>query len=162
MSLPFIIPPVVFLVSLLLLVLLLRRSLRRISHPWQIDTHDKKVCHTDMRQSADMLLSVEKNSNSSRMIKKATQLFSGIKNSGDPMMDVSIAEREKVLIKRIATNPSDKEAYELLGQVYLVQGNFVDAKECYQQVLIFEPQHPTAIRKLERIKRLIDEQKEMG
>ncbi len=62
-----------------------------------------------------------------------------------------IAEREKMLIKRIAHNPRDAEAYDLLGQVYLVQNNLQDAAECFEQVVALEPQNLRAVEQLKKI-----------
>ena len=60
---------------------------------------------------------------------------------------------EEVLIKRIAINPKDIEAYERLGDYYLESENYQDSKECFKQVLRLSPVHYKArlkIRKLER------------
>lgn len=62
---------------------------------------------------------------------------------------------EEVLIKRIAVNPKDIEAYERLGDYYLESENFQDSLECFRQVLKLSPVHHKArlrIRRLERIK----------
>ncbi len=61
---------------------------------------------------------------------------------------------EDVLIKRIAMNPRDIEAYERLGDYYSDQENAKDALECYRQVLKLSPAHykvKLKIRKLERL-----------
>lgn len=62
---------------------------------------------------------------------------------------------EEALIKRIAINPRDIEAYERLGDYYLENGNFQDSSECFRQVLKLSPTHQKArlrIRRLERMK----------
>lgn len=62
---------------------------------------------------------------------------------------------EEVLIKRIAINPKDIEAYERLGDYYLESENFQDSLECFKQVLLLSPSHHKAksrIRRLERMK----------
>ncbi len=59
---------------------------------------------------------------------------------------------EEVLIKRIAVNPRDIEAYERLGDYYLERENHSDSLECFRQVLKLSPAHykaKTRIRKLE-------------
>lgn len=61
---------------------------------------------------------------------------------------------EEILIKRIATNPRDLEAYERLGDYYIEQGNVEDALECYRQVLKLNPVNYKAkikTKKLEKI-----------
>lgn len=62
---------------------------------------------------------------------------------------------EDALIKRIAVNPKDIEAYERLGDYYLESENFQDSLECFKQVLRLSPTHQKArlrIRRLERLK----------
>ncbi|MEI7621225.1 MAG: hypothetical protein WCJ51_01685 [Candidatus Moraniibacteriota bacterium] len=62
------------------------------------------------------------------------------------------AKLEEVLIKRIAVNPRDIEAYERLGDYYLERENHSDSLECFRQVLKLSPAHhkaKTRIRKLE-------------
>jgi tetratricopeptide (TPR) repeat protein len=59
---------------------------------------------------------------------------------------------EEALIKRIAVNPRDIEAYERLGDYYLESGSYRDSHECFKQVLRLSPAHYKAkirIRKLE-------------
>ena len=62
---------------------------------------------------------------------------------------------EDALIKRIAINPKDIEAYERLGDYYLENENFQDSLACFRQVLKLSPAHHKArlrIRRLERMK----------
>lgn len=64
------------------------------------------------------------------------------------------SELEGVLIRRIAINPKDIEAYERLGDYYLESENFLDSLECFKQVLVLSPTHQKArlrIRRLEKI-----------
>jgi tetratricopeptide (TPR) repeat protein len=61
---------------------------------------------------------------------------------------------EEALIKRIAVNPRDIEAYERLGDYYLERENHTDSLECFKQVLKLSPAHykaKTRIRKLENL-----------
>lgn len=61
---------------------------------------------------------------------------------------------EEALIKRIAINPRDIEAYERLGDYYLERENHNDSLECFKQVLKLSPAHhraKTRIRKLESL-----------
>lgn len=62
---------------------------------------------------------------------------------------------EDALIKRIAINPRDIEAYERLGDYYLEQDNMSDALECYRQVLRLSPVHYKAKSKIRRIERIL-------
>lgn len=62
---------------------------------------------------------------------------------------------EEVLIRRIAINPKDIEAYERLGDYYIESQNSRDALECFRQVLKLSPAHHKArlrIRRLERMR----------
>jgi tetratricopeptide (TPR) repeat protein len=62
---------------------------------------------------------------------------------------------EDALIKRIAINPRDIEAYERLGDYYLENSNFQDSLECFKQVLHLSPAHHKArlrVRRLEKMK----------
>ncbi len=67
---------------------------------------------------------------------------------------LGILEREKILIKRIAADPRDVEAYQLLGEVYLVQNNLSDAAECFAQVTVLDPQNLRAVEQLNKIKKI--------
>lgn len=61
---------------------------------------------------------------------------------------------EEALIKRIAVNPKDIEAYERLGDYYMESGSYQDSMECFKQVLKLSPTHykaKTSIRKIERL-----------
>lgn len=62
---------------------------------------------------------------------------------------------EDTLIKRIAINPRDIEAYERLGDYYIEQDNLTDALECYRQVLRLSPVHHKAKIKISKIERVI-------
>lgn len=62
-------------------------------------------------------------------------------------------ELENILIERIATDPRDIEAYERLGDYYVSQKNYKDAKECYRQVLKLNPRSVSIKKKLENFGR---------
>lgn len=62
---------------------------------------------------------------------------------------------EEVLIKRIAINPRDIEAYERLGDYYLEQLNLRDSLECYKQVSKLSPTHFKARSKIRKIERML-------
>lgn len=62
---------------------------------------------------------------------------------------------EEVLIKRIAINPKDIEAYERLGDYYLESESYQDSKECYKQVLKLSPTHYKARLKIRKLEKLI-------
>ena len=61
---------------------------------------------------------------------------------------------EEVLIKRIAMNPKDIEAYERLGDYYLENANAQDSLECFKQVLKLSPTHQKAKLRIKRLERL--------
>ncbi|KKQ79526.1 MAG: hypothetical protein UT03_C0050G0002 [Candidatus Moranbacteria bacterium GW2011_GWD2_38_7] len=73
-----------------------------------------------------------------------------------PQSQIQIKEKNKLedaLIKRIAINPRDIEAYERLGDYYLESANMHDSLECFKQVLRLSPTHHKArlrIRRLEK------------
>lgn len=60
---------------------------------------------------------------------------------------------EQVLIERIALNPRDVEAYERLGDYYMENGNFGDAKECFKQVLRLSPLSRRARFRMRRVEK---------
>jgi tetratricopeptide (TPR) repeat protein len=62
---------------------------------------------------------------------------------------------EEVLIKRIAINPKDIEAYERLGDYYLESRNYRDSQECFKQVLRLSPSHSKARLRIRRIEKMI-------
>ncbi len=61
---------------------------------------------------------------------------------------------EEALIKRIAINPRDIEAYERLGDYYLESENFQDSLECFKQVLRLSPIHQKARLRIKRLERM--------
>jgi tetratricopeptide (TPR) repeat protein len=63
---------------------------------------------------------------------------------------------EALLIERIVTNPKDVEAYERLGDYYLEQESFIDAKECYRQVLKLSPVNRLVKIKIRRLERVLE------
>jgi tetratricopeptide (TPR) repeat protein len=62
---------------------------------------------------------------------------------------------EEALIKRIALNPKDIEAYERLGDYYLESENYNDSHECFSQVLKLNPGHHKARIRIRRLEMLI-------
>lgn len=62
---------------------------------------------------------------------------------------------EEVLIKRIAINPRDIEAYERLGDYYMEGENYRDSHECFKQVLALSPSHYKAKIRIRKIEKLI-------
>ncbi|HAV11305.1 MAG TPA: hypothetical protein DCX32_02050 [Candidatus Moranbacteria bacterium] len=62
---------------------------------------------------------------------------------------------EDALIKRIAVNPKDIEAYERLGDYYSDIKNFKDAVECYKQVTKLSPRNLKAKVKLRSLERIL-------
>jgi len=62
---------------------------------------------------------------------------------------------EDALIKRIAVNPKDIEAYERLGDYYSDTKNFKDAIECYKQVIKLSPRNLKVKIKLKNLERIL-------
>lgn len=62
---------------------------------------------------------------------------------------------EEELIGRIATNPKDAQAYELLGDYYMDGENLEDAKACYRQVIKLLPLNREVKEKVRRLERLL-------
>ena len=62
---------------------------------------------------------------------------------------------EEALIRRVAINPRDIEAYERLGDYYMESENFRDSHECFKQVLILSPSHYKAKIRIRKIEKLI-------
>jgi len=75
--------------------------------------------------------------------------------------EISAGERknqlEEALIRRIAVNPRDIEAYERLGDYYFERQNLKDSLECYKQVLHLSPAHFKARSKIRKIQRMLDQ-----
>lgn len=63
--------------------------------------------------------------------------------------------QEGDLIERIARNPKDIEAYELLGDLYMARKDYDDAKACYRQVLRIDPHHASIAAKFRTIEDLV-------
>jgi tetratricopeptide (TPR) repeat protein len=68
---------------------------------------------------------------------------------------------ETSLIERIALNPRDVEAYEMLGDYYIDRKNFTDAKDCYKQVLKLNPMSRGAKMRMRRLERVLAEDRNM-
>lgn len=64
---------------------------------------------------------------------------------------------EEALIERIATNPSDIEAYERLGDYYIDRGSYEEALECFRHVLKLSPIHRKARTRMRRLERMLGE-----
>lgn len=64
-------------------------------------------------------------------------------------------EYEQILIDRIAANPKDIEAYERLGDYCIERKNYVDAKECFSQVLKLNPGYRRAKMKMRRLEKML-------
>jgi len=72
-------------------------------------------------------------------------------------LNVSKDTHEQLLVERIALNPRDIEAYEQLGDHYIDERNYEDAKECYKQVLRLNPHHRGAKTRMRRLERILEE-----
>lgn len=76
--------------------------------------------------------------------------------SAEPVVPQKREQLEDILVERISLNPRDIEAYERLGDYYLEQGNLVDAKECYRQVLKLSPAYRLVKIKIRKLERLLE------
>lgn len=76
--------------------------------------------------------------------------------STEPVPPQKREQLEDILVERISLNPRDIEAYERLGDYYLEQGNLVDAKECYRQVLKLSPAYRLVKIKIRKLERLLE------
>ncbi len=75
-----------------------------------------------------------------------------------PEQETVVKDRlEDALIERIATNPSDIEAYERLGDYYMDKGSYEEALECFKHVLKLSPMHRKAKTRIRRLGRMLGE-----
>jgi hypothetical protein len=78
-----------------------------------------------------------------------------IPSSSQPAKGVKKDKLEEVLIKRIAINPKDVEAYERLGDYYMECDNRQDSIECFRQVLKLSTINYKARIKLRRLEKMV-------
>lgn len=144
-----IIPPVVASVSIAMVIFLFRHARKQ-----RLVSVEKKntSLNTAPVLQKDGSVAVEISQDAPADAESTTTLQKRIEEGVS--MEDQIAQREKMLIKRIAANPRDAEAYDLLGQVYLVQGNLQDAAECFGQVITFNPRNLRAVEQLNKIKKI--------
>jgi len=64
---------------------------------------------------------------------------------------------ERRCIDMIAENPKSVEAYEQLGEIYIRQRNFSDARACFRQILKINPEADDVRNKLDEIRGLRDQ-----
>lgn len=131
------------------------REKRKRSAQMQKEVHEKRaeqnIIERQKRESGEV---------------QTSEVFSREKEAPRPMVKSVVTmpqqtkrkeknKLEDALIKRIAMNPKDIEAYERLGDYYLENENFQDSLECFRQVLKLSPTHykaKTRIRRLERMR----------
>jgi tetratricopeptide (TPR) repeat protein len=76
-----------------------------------------------------------------------------------PHLRAEIKDRlEDLLIERIAVNPKDIEAYERLGEYYMEIKSYMDAKECFKQVLKLSPSDKNARYRMQRLENILSKQ----
>lgn len=73
----------------------------------------------------------------------------------DGMMADTLKAQEQAYIKLLAQDPKNAEIYRRLGNIYLVQKNYQDARQTFEQVLILNPQDKKTKAKLEQILRQV-------
>lgn len=89
-----------------------------------------------------------------RIVRK--RMTSVAKEDSKPKIEPMEKNRlEEALIKRIAVNPKDIEAYERLGDYYSDIKNFKDALECYKQVAKLSPRNFKAKAKMRSLERIL-------
>ncbi|KKQ01554.1 MAG: hypothetical protein US10_C0011G0017 [Candidatus Moranbacteria bacterium GW2011_GWD2_36_198] len=129
------------------------REKRQRSVQLQKEEQEKKVLLNAEFQQAD-----ETRANETVNVQYKSNVVEEVRSSRPMVKDAVTMPRQKMveaLIKRIAVNPRDIEAYERLGDYYLEGDNFQDSLECFKQVLRLSPAHHKArlrIRRLERMK----------
>jgi tetratricopeptide (TPR) repeat protein len=73
-----------------------------------------------------------------------------------PRRRTEIKDRlEELLIERIAVNPKDIEAYERLGEYYMEIKSYIDAKECFKQVIKLNPSDRNAKYRMKRLENIL-------
>lgn len=76
-----------------------------------------------------------------------------------PRVRTEIKDRlEELLIERIAINPKDIEAYERLGEYYMEIKSYMDAKECFKQVIKLNPSDRNAKYRMRRLENILAKQ----
>jgi tetratricopeptide (TPR) repeat protein len=63
-------------------------------------------------------------------------------------------EKELKLMKEIEEDPKNSKKYEILGDYYMEQEKFEDARDCYKYVLRLDPRHKraqVAMKNLDRV-----------
>jgi len=145
---------------------LLSLKFHNVSNSWFHSIHNKRQKNTLDRQEMLRLQDIKENNKDKENIPR--QQFQPYIQEEKPVRplireavtnpQIEIKEKnrlEEALIKRIAINPRDIEAYERLGDYYLESENFRDSHECFKQVLILSPSHYKAKVRIRKIEKLI-------
>jgi len=142
---------------------LLSLKFHNTSNNWFHSIHDKRqrriLTQQKIAQPQDVKENIEEKKNIPQQFQQNIQEQKPVR----PLIREAVAhpqQREKnrledALIKRIAINPRDIEAYERLGDYYLESENYHDSHECFKQVLMLSPSHYKAKTRIRRIERLI-------
>lgn len=64
-------------------------------------------------------------------------------------------EKEEIFLRIIRQNPKDIKAYKELGNLYLEDKNYQDAKSAFEEVLKINPEEEIAKEKLEELNKII-------
>ncbi len=150
-----IIPPIIFIVSVGVIIVIFRRAHWRNGR--MVSVADAPIQPQRVRKDGSVTVPM---SISDTIIAESDVNEQKRGSVKEESSDEQIAEREKMLIKRIAHDPRDAEAYNLLGQVYLVQNNVRDAAECFEQVIELDPKNVRAINQLKKISKIQQDQTE--
>lgn len=142
-----------------------------VSNDWVHSIREKRqqraLSHRENSNKEESDESVGEKEKNSQRIKEKYASFETEKQQARPLVRESITrpqrmgireknQLEEILIKRIAINPRDIEAYERLGDYYLESENYADSHECFSQVLKLSPSHRKARLRIRRLEMLMN------
>ena len=137
------------MLSISVIVMVFLRAQKRIATMSTPTTETSVTSQSQVQEDGSVAVSISDTPVAEKVAKERER-----GSDEEQSQDEQIAEREKMLIKRIAHNPRDAEAYDLLGQVYLVQNNLQDAAECFDQVVALDPKNLRAVEQLKKIDKI--------
>ncbi|MDD5464499.1 MAG: hypothetical protein PHP62_05085, partial [Candidatus Moranbacteria bacterium] len=132
------------------------REKRQRSVQLQKEEQEKKILfNTELQQVDEMksseTVNVQYKSNVVEEVRSTRPMVKDAVTMPRQKMVKEKNQLEEALIKRIAVNPRDIEAYERLGDYYLEGDNFQDSLECFKQVLRLSPAHHKARLRIRRL-----------
>lgn len=127
------------------------RNIRKKRQQVELEVTAKESDDADVESVEDESVQRKEEEDEIRPMVKSTVVHPDAKVGRTPQQ----SQLEDILIRRIAINPKDIEAYERLGDYYSEQSNLPDALECYKQVLKLSPIHYKAKAKIRSIEKMI-------